>query len=216
MATINSTLAILDTRHLPDGYLSDMASFKKTTMDPTSPLGLILPLRLIIHIVDMILRSNGEVSIETKPSRENSTEHNTDMVLSDIEHEWDFAAMFDGIACNRKRTAEALFEGPWESIEKYSKGVYSEEDEVTFIIPSATASLKTPVLARLWNHSACRTVDCGGALCDSLHPVAEGYLQKGKGLEFLLKSKISAACWRVICELDESFGWNCPKWEKCD
>eukprot|EP00922_Rhytidocystis_sp_ex-Travisia-forbesii_P067277 GHVS01100061.1.p1 GENE.GHVS01100061.1~~GHVS01100061.1.p1 ORF type:complete len:381 (-),score=43.15 GHVS01100061.1:127-1269(-) len=135
----------------------------------------------------------------------------------EIFNQWDFAAMFDGIACNRKRTAEALFEGPWESIEKYSKGVYPDHPNVTFITPLATHSLTDAVYVRLWEQTKWEQVWYQSDFVNTLHPVAEGFLQKGEGLEFmLLETETSGTCYRLICELDEAFGWNCQKWTMCN
>eukprot|EP00922_Rhytidocystis_sp_ex-Travisia-forbesii_P067295 GHVS01100082.1.p1 GENE.GHVS01100082.1~~GHVS01100082.1.p1 ORF type:complete len:236 (-),score=17.46 GHVS01100082.1:127-834(-) len=134
----------------------------------------------------------------------------------EIVNEWDFVAMFDGIACNRKRTAEALFEGPWESIEKYSKGVYPDHPNVTFITPLATHSLTDAVYVRLWDQTKWESVWYAGDFVDTLRPVAEGLLQKGEELEFMLETETSGTCYRLICELDEAFGWNCQKWTMCN
>eukprot|EP00922_Rhytidocystis_sp_ex-Travisia-forbesii_P067297 GHVS01100085.1.p1 GENE.GHVS01100085.1~~GHVS01100085.1.p1 ORF type:complete len:348 (-),score=28.77 GHVS01100085.1:124-1167(-) len=150
----------------------------------------------------------------------------------EIFNQWDFAAMFDGIACNRKRTAEALFEGPWESIEKFFKrSPILMEEPVIFVTPSATDSLEGPVSAHLMKIGYEETVGegCPEGLCNSQAQYtsislsfvkkASGVLKlvdKEGGLKFSLTSGTNDDCFHLFCQADDTFGWKCPKWEKCN
>eukprot|EP00922_Rhytidocystis_sp_ex-Travisia-forbesii_P067286 GHVS01100072.1.p1 GENE.GHVS01100072.1~~GHVS01100072.1.p1 ORF type:complete len:381 (-),score=48.34 GHVS01100072.1:124-1266(-) len=135
----------------------------------------------------------------------------------EIFNQWDFAAMFDGIACNRKRTAEALFEGPWESIEKFLKGGVLMNEPVIFIAPSATASIKGPVSAKLLEIAfETESINRQKIYYDTK---AIGFLDlvdKKEELKFRLTSKTNDECFHLFCRADDTFGWKCPKWEKCN
>eukprot|EP00922_Rhytidocystis_sp_ex-Travisia-forbesii_P067293 GHVS01100080.1.p1 GENE.GHVS01100080.1~~GHVS01100080.1.p1 ORF type:complete len:239 (-),score=24.98 GHVS01100080.1:124-840(-) len=164
-----------------------------------------------------VVQENGDrphitVRIDSKNGRYDITFERREIV-----NEWDFVAMFDGIACNRKRTAEALFEGPWESIEKFLKGGVLMNEPVIFIAPSATASIKGPVSAKLLEIAfETESINRQKIYYDTK---AIGFLDlvdKKEELKFRLTSKTNDECFHLFCRADDTFGWKCPKWEKCN
>eukprot|EP00922_Rhytidocystis_sp_ex-Travisia-forbesii_P043936 GHVS01065509.1.p1 GENE.GHVS01065509.1~~GHVS01065509.1.p1 ORF type:complete len:561 (+),score=56.46 GHVS01065509.1:96-1685(+) len=118
-----------------------------------------------------------------------------------------FAAMFDKIPCLRKRTGEGLFQGPWETIEKYAKKADTHEDgSVVYRRTLASDPIATPIFASMWKARFSERPDRAGGKLVLLNKTPNRYT-------FQFASVDGHEAIRVYYEHDEEVGWTYVRWE---
>eukprot|EP00922_Rhytidocystis_sp_ex-Travisia-forbesii_P043938 GHVS01065511.1.p1 GENE.GHVS01065511.1~~GHVS01065511.1.p1 ORF type:complete len:542 (+),score=51.00 GHVS01065511.1:147-1772(+) len=180
------------------------------------------PLSGVIAVKGLEGVEQQTVRIDALGTFENEAAYDITFGCSGAPVECVFAAVVGNIPCLRKRTGEGLFQGPWETIEKYAKkqNTHEEGNQDQYIVYGPTLashSIATPVFASLWakrEHDKRATARGNLVLLEtSIYYANSSYDSSYTQYTFHFELNEGQEAIRVHYQSDKEAGWKFTRWE---